>query len=229
MPRVRCSRFPRLLARSAFRRVTSASSLKVGVQAERHLAQQEVAEGIQAVLVPQFQRREDPAPALGHLGLVHQPVAVHVEVLVDRDARGLEHGGPVDAVGLQDVLGDEVLRHRPEGPEQLPVRVAERAHVVDQGVEPDVGDVLVVEGQRDPPREAGARPGDAEVLQRLAQEGQRLVPVPLRPDEVRVLLDVADQPVLVLAHAEEVVLLLHEVQGGVWWSGHFPSTASFSV
>ena len=124
---------------------------EVGVQPERHLAQQEVAEGVQAVLVRQVERREDPAAALGHLGLVHQPVAVDVEVLVERDARRLEHGRPVDAVGLQDVLADQVLRHRPESPEELPVRVAERADVVDQGVEPDVGDVLVVEGQRDAP------------------------------------------------------------------------------
>src|SRR5439155_17478598 len=82
--------------------------------------------------------------------------------------------------------------------------------VVDQGVEPDVGDVLLVERQRDTPLEARAGPADRQVLERLAQEAEDLVPVALGLDEVRVLLDVLDEPLLVLRHPEEVVLLLDE-------------------
>jgi hypothetical protein len=48
-------------------------------------------------------------------------------------------------VGFQDILGDQVLGYRPEGFEVFAVRIADRRDVVDQRVEPDVGDVIFVE------------------------------------------------------------------------------------
>ena len=110
-------------------------------------------------------------------------------------------------MGLQDVLGDEVLG-RPEFLIQVAVRIADPSEVIDQGVEPDVGDVALVEGQGDAPVQAALGPGDAQILQGLAQEGEHLVPVALRADPVGVVVDVVEEPVLVLAHAEEVVLFL---------------------
>ena len=82
-----------------------------------------------------------------------------------------------------------------------------------QGVEPDVGDVAVVEGQGDAPIHAALGPGDAQVLQGLLEKGQHLVFVALRPDPVGVGVDLVDEPVLVLAHAEEVIFFL-EIGGG---------------
>ena len=62
-------------------------------------------------------------------------------------------------------------------------------------------------------RERG--PADRQVLERLAQEAQHLVAVPIGLDEARVVLEVLDQPVLVLRHLEEVVLLLDEGERGL--------------
>ena len=183
---------------------------EVGVEAEGHLAQEEVAEGVVAVLVRELKGLDDVADRLGHLPAAERPVAVDVQAPVERDPGRVEHGGPVDAVRLEDVLADQVLDVGPELLVERAVGVAESREVVDQRVEPDVGDVLVVEGQRDAPREPRLRPADGEVLERLAQEAQHLVAVALGLDEARVVLEVLDQPVLVLRHLEEVVLLLDE-------------------
>ena len=127
---------------------------------------------------------------------------------------GFEHGGPVDAVGLENILGDEMLADRPEAVESFPIGVIDAGQVIDQGIEPDIGDVVFVERQRNPPLQAAFGPGDAKVLQGFLQKSQHLVAVTLRADEVRILLDVVDQPLLVFAHAEEIILLLDELRLG---------------
>jgi len=129
-------------------------------------------------------------------------------VAVRFDPRRLEHGGPINAVGFEDVLGDEVLRGGPEDPEVLPVGISDAGDVVDQGVEPDIGDKIFVEGQGNSPGEATLRAGDAEIFQGFPEERQGFVAVTLRSDEIRILFNVLDQPVLILAHPEEIVALL---------------------
>ena len=108
---------------------------------------------------------------------------------------------------LQDVLGDQVLSVRPELLEPVPVGILKRRDVVDQGVEPDVRHVVFVERQGDAPVQPGARPRDAQVVQRILEQGERFVLVPLGTYEIRVLMDVIHQPQLVFAHTEEVVFL----------------------
>ena len=68
---------------------------------------------------------------------------------VGLDPGGLEHRGPVDPVRLQDVLGNEVLGG-PEGLEIFAVRIARSGNIIDQGVEPDVGYIVVVKGSSMP-------------------------------------------------------------------------------
>ena len=86
--------------------------------------------------------------------------------------------------------------------------LAECRDVVEERVEPDVGHEPVVERQRDPPLEPALRPADRQVLERLAEEAQELVAVAVGLDDLRMVLEVAPQPVLVRRHPEEVVLLL---------------------
>src|SRR5215472_5450994 len=115
---------------------------------------------------------------------------------------------------LQDVLADQVLgvARCPELPVERTVWISDGRNVVDERVEPNVGHVLVVEGQGNAPLEPRLRPADREVLKRLAQEAEHLVAVALGLDEAWVVLEVLDQPLLVLGHPEEVVLLFDEGQ-----------------
>ena len=69
----------------------------------------------------------------------------------------------------EDVLADEVVRRGPEAFEaRIRGAVAGCGDVIGQRVEPDVGDVLRVEGQLDAPGQALFRPGDAQIAERLA-------------------------------------------------------------
>ena len=179
------------------------------VEAEDHLAQQEVAEGVEAVALAHRQRRDHVAKALRDLARVDVPVAMDVQVAVGGQAERAQHRRPEDRVRLQDVLADEVLGAGPERRELRPVGIADPGEIVDQRVEPHVADEAAVEGQLDAPLEARLRPRDAEVAEPagVAQHAERLVAVALGADEVRVLLDVLREPAEVAAHLEEVVRL----------------------
>ena len=111
-----------------------------------HFPEQEIAEGVGSEELCHAHRIHDVAKALAHLGVAHKPVAMHIEVLVHGQAGRLEHGGPEDAVGLEDILGNQVLC-RPVVCKVLPVGPAQDAHVVDQGIKPHIGDVVLVKGQ----------------------------------------------------------------------------------
>ena len=140
---------------------------------------------------------------------------MHGQAAEGLDARRLEHGRPVDGVGLENVFADQVLG---AAPVVAPVRimiVADGREIIEQRVEPNVGDKVAVEGNLDAPFEPTSRPGNAQVFERLAQEAQHFVAITFGPDEIGMRGDVVQQPVLILAHAEEVVLLLHEFGSGL--------------
>jgi len=181
---------------------------EIGVQSEDHLPEQEIAEGIYSVFGSQIQRPDHLALALAHLAFIDFPVAVDIQMLKQREPGSLNHGGPVDAVGFEDILGDGVLHGWPEFTVEGAVGVAEGGDIVDEGIEPHIGHVLVVERQRDAPGQPFFRPRNAEVFQRFPKEGEDLVPVAFGADEIGVVLDIPDEPLLVFAHAEEVVALL---------------------
>ena len=120
----------------------------------------------------------------------------------------MEHRRPVDGVRGQDVLADQVHRRGPQAVEACLVRqVSGRGEIVEQRVEPDIAHVARIKGQGDAPAQALDRPRDAQVAQRAAQKAQHLVAADLGLDERGVIVDVLDQPVLVGAHAEEIVAL----------------------
>jgi hypothetical protein len=97
----------------------------------------------------------------------------------------MQHAEPVDAVGGdEDVLADDVHRALVGGPESAKSgksgigrgAVSGEGHIVDERVEPDVGDEVGIEGNFDAPAQAFLRAGDAEVgagiaLQRVEQLG----------------------------------------------------------
>ena len=90
------------------------------------------------------------------------------------------------------------------------VREAQAGQVVEQSVEPDVGNIALVKGEGDAPSEALLGPGNAQVFQGLPQKTQDFVLVPFGPDPLRVVLDVAQEPILVAAHAEEIIFFFDE-------------------
>ena len=85
----------------------------------------------------------------------------------------------------RDVLADDVHVRRPP-PLELPVVLAkaDRGDVVDQRVEPDVGDAARIVRQRDPP--GLARAADRDVLEPRLEQPQDLVPADVRHEKLGV-------------------------------------------
>ena len=54
---------------------------------------------------------------------------------------------------FEDILGYEVLDSRPEFLKWFTAWVSQRRNIVQKGVEPDIGDKLVIKGKRDAPLE----------------------------------------------------------------------------
>ncbi len=120
---------------------------------------------------------------------------------------GQQHRRPVHAVEPQDVLADDVVAGPPGGEAVGVGAVAHGGQVVDQGVEPDVGDVRRVPRDRDAPGDRAA--ADREVLEPAPDEPQGLVALGLGPDEAGVGVVPVEQRLLEPRELEEVVVLLH--------------------
>ena len=125
---------------------------EAGVVAHGHFGEQEVAEGVHAVLVHHIHRVYGVAARFAHLVASGEPPAVGEDGLGHFDVHGAEHGRPVDGVGGKNVLADQVIGGRPPLLERFVVLpVADAGDVVDQRVEPDVADVVAVERKFDSP------------------------------------------------------------------------------
>lgn len=85
--------------------------------------------------------------------------------------------------------------------------VADRRNVVYEGVEPDIGYVVRVEGKLNAPFETLFRARNAKVVERLFEELLDLLCAEAREDEVFVFVEKIYEPVLILADFEEVVAL----------------------
>ena len=184
-----------------------------GVLAERHFGDQEIAEGIDAVAVDHFHRIDDVAEALAHFGAVSQPPAVRENGFRQRHTHCHKHGRPVNGMRGQNVFTNELVRRWPPLVELGVIAlVADGGDVVQERVEPDVGDEILVERQFNAPGEPRLRARDTEVLQFFGfQKAESFVGAEIRLNKFRMRLDIFDEPVLIFAHAEEIVSFLNGV------------------
>ena len=179
---------------------------EIVVLAEVDLAQQEIADGIGTELVDEADGIDDVPLRLAHLVAVDDEPAVTVDLLRQRQIERHEDARPDDRMEAHDLLADEVEVRRPVFMEFLRiVEVADRREVVRERVEPDVDDVLRVDGHGDAPVEG--RAADAEIIEPLLDEIDHLVAPRNGLDEIRMVLDVLEHAVLVLAHLEEIRFL----------------------
>ena len=179
---------------------------EVAVGTEALVGEEVVAEAVDAELLDQVGGRDLVEARLAHLLATDEEVAVREHGLRRRLARGQQHRGPVHRVLAEDVLADEVVVRGPVAVEPLAVvGIADGGAVVDERVEPHVGDVALVPRQRDAPRDR--RAADREVEQALLDQAEDLVALPCRLHRLGMLLVVRQQPVLVAREPEEVVLL----------------------
>ncbi len=122
-----------------------------------------------------------------------------------------QEDGPVNRVEPDDILPDQVKIRRPLlviETAAVSIRVISNAcDVVAQCVKPDIHDMTRIKIHRDPPLEARSR--HTQVLQAGKQEIiHHLIPAGDRLDKLRVGVDIVDELRCILAHPEEIGLLL---------------------
>src|SRR6266478_895389 len=91
----------------------------------------------------------------------------------------------------------------------------QRTHIVDERIEPDVGHVALIERNFNAPFQTALRTGNAKVPDGFAQHRYHLIFETRGSDEVWMLFYVSQQPVLVFAHAKEIVLFLDNFRDGL--------------
>ena len=93
------------------------------------------------------------------------------------------------------------------------------ADVIHQCIEPDIGDVVLVEGQRNAPVQPRDGPRDAKVFEHVVlEEAEDFVAPIVRLHKRRVRFEVINQPLLMRAELEPIVALLelhHFAVGGI--------------
>ena len=179
----------------------------VAVLAERHLAQEEIAHLVDAILVGEIEGVDDVADRLRHLLAPVEQEAVGIDPLLHGNAGRHQERGPVHRVETDDVLADDVHVRRPVAPVLVAlVGEADAGDVVGQRVDPDIHHVLFVAGHLDAPVERGAR--DREIAQAALDEAHHLVLARVRSDEIRAIRVELEQLVLIGREAEEIALLL---------------------
>ena len=90
---------------------------------------------------------------------------MHQHLLGQFQSGGLEHYRPVNGVKLQDVFANYMDIRWPKG--CLLAARTRNAEIVGEGIEPNVSDVVLIEGQGNAPFKALLRATDAKVFQRL--------------------------------------------------------------
>ncbi len=115
---------------------------------------------------------------------------------------------------LDDILAYKVLGVGPELLKKFLSPLFECAHIVDEGVKPDVRYVPPIERQLNAPSEPALGPRNTEIADRLSQHGNDFILETLRADEVRMRLDVSEQLVLIFVHAKKVIVFLDQLGFG---------------
>ena len=163
---------------------TKAGIGPVPVGADVQFAQHVKAEGVHTPLVNDGDGVNDVAGALAQLLPILLPPTMNENLFGQGQPHGLKHHRPIDGVKLQDVLADDVDICRPqrelivcscwlmvESAQDSGIRkCGGDADVVDQGVEPYVGDEIGIEWQGDAPVQARNWAADAQIFEHIVPQ-----------------------------------------------------------
>src|SRR5271165_3466596 len=136
----------------------------------------------------------------------------------------MKHDRPIDSVGRhKDILADNMGSAGPKFAKIRQARVligevAGKGDIVQEGIEPDISDVVRIKRELDTPGQPLRGPGNAQIpgepLNRIDEFG----PPKVRDYEVRASLDKILKPLFMLREREIPVFLLEEYDLAPFWS-----------
>ena len=132
-------------------------------------------------------------------------------LLWQRQIQSHQEDRPVNGMETDDILSDQMQICRPVFLEHLTAVaitvIAKSGDIVRQRIQPYIGDMIRIEGDRNSPVEGGS--GYTQILKSWKQEVvHHLVLSGNRLNELWMIVDVLDQAVSVFAHFEEICLFL---------------------
>ena len=140
-------------------------------------------------------------------------------LLGQRQTERMQHDGPNDGMETDNLLADQMdIRGPILLKERIIIRIiAQRIDIVRQRIDPDIDRVLRVKIDRNAPLERRARyaqilqAGDEEVIEHFSGARRRL-------NEIRMVFDIVDEPILIFGKAEEIAFLarLFDRTSAVW-------------
>ena len=185
---------------------------EIAVLAEGHVAQQVIAQRVDADGAGDGLGVSDIAFGFAHLLLLEKQPAVGEDTLRQRLLRGHEKGRPVDAMEANDLLADQMeLRGPIFFPLQLIVAIADAAQIAGERVVPDVDDVVGIVRPGQAPLDGFAADGD--IAQAGLDKTLHLVAAEGGADEIGLVLVELEELVLEGGELEEVVLLGNDFRG----------------
>ena len=150
------------------------------------------------------------------LGLAHLPVALEKPRMAEyllgkRQTQRHQENGPVNRMEADNILSDQMEIRGPVffklGIAFSVTVVADSRNIVGQSVQPNIGHMLGIKFHRDPPGKGS--PGNTQILQSGKQEiVHHLIFPGYRLDKLRMLVNIIDQLLRILAHTEKVCFLL---------------------
>ncbi len=178
---------------------------EIRILPDGHFAEEKVAQGVRAEIAHVVERLDHVSGALRNLQSRAHPKAVHQHVLRKWDIARFQHDQPVDRVRRHhNILADHMVVHRPP-PLKIGASVSNSRNVVDKGIKPHIGHTVRVKRKRDTPFQPGARARNTQIAEGILQKLEHLL-LPIGwHDEVRIVLQESDQPLLILRQLEKVV------------------------
>lgn len=178
---------------------------EIGVGEGVDVTKEEIAEGIKAVTVEDFDRIDDIADTFAHFLAGGEDVAVDGNVAGEGQVETEEDGGPSNGVEAEDIFTDELSRGGPPIADVL-VGVAEDGEVVGESINPDIHDLRIVVWDRDAPGKMFLWAGDRDVGS-IGKEFKDFLLAKGGEDAEFVLLDFSTNGVLEVGDAKIVIFL----------------------
>ena len=146
-----------------------------------------------------------------HLAVALKQPGMSKHLLGKGQIQSHQENRPVNGMETDNILTNQMKICRPEFVKQLAVIaitvIAQTSNIVGQSIQPYIGYMLRIKGYRNAPGKGGS--GYAQILQSWKQEVVHHLIFPgYRLNKLRMLINISNQAIRILAHFEEIRLFL---------------------
>ena len=124
-----------------------------------HFPHEKIPEGVHTEFPDHFNGIGHIADAFGHFTSLYIPKSMDIESVIDIQSGRLEHDGPVNTMGFDNILCYKMPGGGPEFFVLISIWIAQGGDIVYQCIKPDIGHIVLIKGEGNPPGKSGLGPG----------------------------------------------------------------------